>query len=388
MKKQLLCLFAVCSQAFAAPDSYTPVTIEKGSVAPNFTLPGVDGKDHSLADHTGSKATAIIFTTNHCPDAFAAFPRIVGLVDQFKDQGVKFIAINSNAPEGLHLAELGFSIYDDSFADMKRLSVDEKLNLPYLYDGETQEVAKAYGAVATPHIFIFDADLKLRYDGRIDNGRRSRALTTDKNEARDALTSLLAGEEIKVTKTRPVGCSTKWKEKAAMVARRDQKWKENPVTVETIDAATISNLVANKDLSGFRLFNGWSTSCGPCVAEFPDLAEVYRQFSMQKLEFISISLDPAGSKDKVVDFLKDHECGLYPQMKSLIEKDGRTTNNFLFEGDTEDLAKALDAEWNGAMPHTLLVGENGKVLFRHTGVVDPVKLKKIIVGEVWAQAAE
>ena len=385
MKKHLFCLLAVCTQAFAAPDGYEPVTIELGTKAPDFTLPGVDGKDHNLAGHTGEKATAIIFTTNHCPDAFAAFPRIVALVDQFEDKGVKFVAINSNSPEGLHLAELGFSLYDDSFEGMKALAIDEKLNLPYLYDGETQEVAKAYGAVATPHIFIFDADLKLAYDGRIDNGRRSRALEVGKNEARDALTALVAGEEIKVTKTRPVGCTTKWKEKAGMVASRDKQWKENPVTVESIDAATISSLVANEEQRRFRLFNVWSTSCGPCVAEFPDLAEVYRQFSMHKLEFVTISLDPADSKDKVADFLKDHECGLSSQMRKTLEKEGRTTSNYLFEGDTEDLAKALDTEWNGAIPHTLLVGRNG-VLFRHTGQIDPLELKKAIVDEIWAKS--
>lgn len=371
------CLFAPNLSA-----NYTPVPIEQGTTAPEFELINVDGKKYTLADIKGEKATAVIFTTNHCPDAIAAFGRIETLVDQFTPQGVGFVAINSNSPEGLHPPELGWTVYDDSFEHMKLIAADRALNLPYLYDGDTQEVAKAYGAIATPHVFIFDADLKLKYNGRIDDGRRSLGLA-EKNEARDALTAILAGKEPEVTKTRPIGCTTKWKEKAENVAKEDAKWKAQPVTVETADAATIARLAANKGRKGFRLFNVWSTTCGPCVTEFPELAAIYRQYSWQEFEFIPISLDPASDLEKVTDFLKRHQCGLSPRTQPLVEKDGRTTNNYLFQGDTEDLVKALDPEWNGAMPHTILVGEDGKVLYRHTGVIEPMELKKAIVAEVW-----
>ena len=367
--------------------AYTPVPLEQGATAPEFKLTGIDDKPHTLADVRGDKATAIIFTTNHCPDAIASFGRMKALVDEFKDQGVGFAAINSNSPKGLRLDELRFSVYSDSFEDMKLLAKEKEFNLPYLYDGETQEIAKAYGAVSTPHIFIFDADLKLKYNGRMDDGRRSLG-AAKKNEGRDALTAILAGEEPAVIKTRPTGCTTKWLEKAGAVAESDKKWDAQPVVVETIDAATVGHLVANKAGSNFRLLNVWSTSCGPCVAEFPDLAAIYKQYSLQNLEFIPISLDPPKDIDKVTDFLKEHKVGTGSRTKQLLEKDGRTTNNYLFDGDTEDLAEALDPEWNGAMPHTLLVGKDGKVLYRHTGVIDPMELKKIIVDEVWAANEE
>lgn len=387
MKSLFLCLLVTSAPLLAAPDGYQPTPLEQGATAPDFTLPGVDGKDYQLADFTGEKATAIIFTTNHCPDAIAAVPRILALVDQFQGQGVKFAAINSNSPEGLHPAELGWTVYDDSFEHMKLISIDAGFNLPYLYDGETQEVAKAYGAVATPHIFIFDSEQKLRYNGRIDDGRRSLGLA-EKNEARDALTAILAGKEPQVTKTSPIGCTTKWKEKAGKVAEEDRKWKELPVTVETIDAATIAKLVKNEGRSGFRLFNIWSTTCGPCVMEFPELAAIYRQYSWQEFEFIPVSLDPVSDKERVTEFLKRHQCGLAPRVKPLVEESGRTTNNLIFDGDTEDLVKALDPEWNGAMPHTVLVGANGKVLYRHTGQIDAMELKKAIVAEVWRGGEE
>ena len=381
MKTLILTTCALAASA-AMTFAYTPVPIEQGASAPEFELMGTDDKSHSLADIRGEKATAIIFTTNHCPDAIANVGRMIALVDQFKDKGVGFAAINSNSPKGLRLDELRFSVYSDSFEDMKHVAAESEFNLPYLYDGETQEIAKAYGAVSTPHIFIFDADLKLKYNGRMDDGRRSLG-PAEKNEARDALTAILAGEEPAVIKTRPTGCTTKWLEKAGAVAESDKKWNAQPVTVETIDAPTVAKIVANEAGSTFRLLNVWSTSCGPCVAEFPDLAAIYKQYSLQNLEFVTISLDPPKDIDKVTEFLKEHHVGTGSRTKQLLKKDSRSTNNYLFDGDTEDLAKALDPEWNGAMPHTLLIGGEGQVLYRHTGAIEPLALKKAIVAEVW-----
>ncbi len=367
--------------------AYQPTPLTEGEKAPDFTLPGVDGKKYSLKDFSDAKAFAVIFTTNHCPDAIASHGRMIALVNHFKDKSVKFVAINSNSPEGLHLPELGWTVYDDGFEDMKLIAKDQGFNLPYLYDGETQQVAKAYGAVATPHVFIFDHEQKLRYNGRMDDGRRKIG-PTQKNEARDAIEAILAGKTIEVVKTRPVGCSTKWKEKAGMVAKEDQKWKENPVSLEVTDAETLGKLASNKGRSGMRLINLWSTYCGPCVTEFPDLVNIYRQYSWQEFEFIPISLDPKSDTEKVTKFLQDHHCGLAKTTKRFLDQEKRTTNNYLFDGDTEELAKKVDPEWDGSLPYTLLVGPNGKILFRHSGAIEPLVLKKKIVAEIWRQEAE
>jgi thiol-disulfide isomerase/thioredoxin len=173
-----------------------------------------------------------------------------------------------------------------------------------------------------------------------------------------------------------------------MVAGEDRKWKAQPVTVAKADAATLAKLVANKGRTGMRLINLWSTSCGPCVAEFPELVKIYRQYSWQEFEFIPISLDPVGDRDKVERFLKRVHCGLSPRTKPLLDEEERTTNNYLFDGDTEDLAKAIDSKWDGALPYTLLVGKDGEVLFRHSGVIDPLALRKKIVEQVWKKSAE
>ena len=380
-----LCMFPLVAAIAAA--NYEPKTIEQGAVAPDFSLKGTDDKLYTLQDLKGEKATVIIFTTNHCPDAIAGIGRTKALVEHFEGKGVGVFAINSNSPEGLHLRELAFSVYDDSFEDMKKLVVSSELNYPYLYDGDTQEVAKAYGAVATPHAFVFDADLKLCYNGRLDNGRRSIG-PTDKNETRDAVEAVLKGEVPAVVKTRPIGCSTKWKEKAGAVAVQDKKWAEQPVTVETIDAETVGKLARNKGREGMRLINVWSTTCGPCVMEFPELSRIYRRFTFHDFELITISLDPPSDSEKVKTFLEENECGLGGRTANLVKKDGRTTNNYIFDGDTEDLAKALDSEWNGAMPHTLFVGADGEVVYRHTGIIDAEKLKKVVVDYIWASMEE
>lgn len=366
--------------------AYKPIPITLGTQAPDFSLPATDAKTYTLKDFSGGKALAVIFTTNHCPDAITSHDRMVALVDHFKGKGVNFVAINSNSPEGLHPPELGWTIYDDGFEHMKLIAKDKKFNLPYLYDGETQGTAKAYGAIATPHVFIFDGDLKLRYDGRIDNGRR-RVGPVEKNEARDAIEAILAGKEPAVTNTRPVGCTTKWKEKAGKVAEEDAKWKAQPVTVELAKVDLLGKIIANKGRTGMRLINIWSTSCGPCVAEFPDLASIYRQYSWQEFEFVSISLDPPGAIKDVTKFLKRNQAGLSSRTKPLLEEDGRKTNHFILDDDTENLGKVLKG-WDGSMPYTILVGPEGKVLYEHSGQIEPMALKKKIVEQVWAGNAE
>jgi len=244
-------------------------TLEIGATAPDFTLPGVDGKNHSLADYAESKALVLIFTCNHCPDARAARGKMIALDKDYKDKGVSVVAISGNDNTALRLAEFSFSIYEDSFEDMKIVAKEEKYKFPYLYDGETQKTTLAYGAVATPHVFIFDAEKKLRYHGRLDDARRSpKKIGTP--YVREALDALLAGKEIKTPITRAHGCSTKWAWKRESVAKDNERWKNLPTTLADLDTKTAKLLAANKSKK-LRIINFWSTTCGPCIAEFPDL---------------------------------------------------------------------------------------------------------------------
>src|SRR2546421_9558618 len=138
-------------------------TLEISDRAPDFKLPGVDGKDYSLADFAKAKLLLVMFTCNHCPTAQAYEDRIIQLDADYKDKGVALVAISPNDPKAVRLDELGYTEYSDTFEEMKARAKEHEFKFPYLYDGETQATSRAYGVVATPHIYVFDADRKLRY---------------------------------------------------------------------------------------------------------------------------------------------------------------------------------------------------------------------------------
>lgn len=163
-----LAALLAATTATAADDANKVTPIEIGSQAPEFDLPGVDGKNHTLADFADAEILAVLFTCNHCPSAQGAESRVKKLVAEYQDAGASFqlIAISPNDPLSVRLNELGYSVYGDTLEEMKKHAADQEFNFPYLYDGETQSVSRAYGCVATPHVFIFDQQRKLRYQGR------------------------------------------------------------------------------------------------------------------------------------------------------------------------------------------------------------------------------
>jgi len=177
-------------------------TLQLGDTAPDFRLPGTDGKDHSLAEFAGSKALVVVFSCNHCPYVIGSEDRMIRLATDYAPHGVRFVAINSNETDN-HPT--------DSLEHMKQRAAEKQFPFPYLRD-EDQSVARAYGALRTPHFFVFDADRKLRYTGRMDNHPKDATLATS-HELRDALDALLAGRKPPVEVTNPIGCNVKWKGK-------------------------------------------------------------------------------------------------------------------------------------------------------------------------------
>lgn len=149
-----------------------PDVLEIGAQAPDFRLPGVDGRDWGLVDFEKAKVLCVVFTCNHCPDAYAARGQIRQLAVDYRRRGVAVVAINGNHPEALRPDELGHSPFGDSFAEMKLFAAESGWDFPYLYDGEEQAVTMLYGAQATPHVFVFGPERKLRYTGRLDDSRR------------------------------------------------------------------------------------------------------------------------------------------------------------------------------------------------------------------------
>lgn len=379
----LTALSAIACVEHSSALAYEPQTLGIGARAPNFELSGTDGKRYKLADFADKSVLVVVFTTNHCPDAIASYARMRRLVDDYRDRGVGVVAINGNDPQAVMLDELRWTKYDDTFESMKKVAKEEKFNLPYLYDGQTQEVTKAFGAVATPHVFIFDKARRLQYTGRLDNGRRNPDFA-GKSEACDAIEALLAGKPVPVPKTGVYGCSTKWSEDRPLVDKTERDWNQRPVTLAPITADGIKALVANKS-SSLRLINVWSTTCGPCVGGLPELVKTYRRFQNHPFEFITISVDSPAEEKQVASVLQEQHAALARRTERLLKGSGRKTNNLIYNGeDLEELATAFESHWTGAQPYTQLVAPGGELLYRQTGEVDLDALNTAIVKYVRA----
>jgi peroxiredoxin len=344
------------------PAAVQPLAL--GSAAPDFKLPGVGGRDYALKDFAGARVLMVIFTCNHCPTAQAYEDRIIKLHNDYKDKGVAIVAINPNDPLAVRLDELGYTDLGDSFEDMKIRAKDRKFPFPYLNDGETQRTARAYGVLATPHVFIFDQERKLRYVGRIDDAE---VKTVKSHDARNAIDALLAGKPVPVPQTRVFGCSTKWADKREDAKRALAKWDAESVKLEKLDEAGVAKLAKN-DGKKLLLVNVWATWCGPCVEELPEFVTMNRMYRGREFQLVTISLDDP-EKEQAVS-------------KVLGEKHVAATNYLLTMKDRDRFAELLDKHWPGPLPYTLLIAPGGKVLFRKSGAIEPLAVRQAIVGHL------
>ena len=339
-----------------------PATLALGATAPDFNLPGVDGKNWALKDFAAAKVLVVVFTCNHCPTAQYYEERLKQLVKDYQGKGVGLAAIMPNDPRSVRLDELGWSDLSDSFAEMKLRARDRQFNFPYLYDGDTEAVARAYGPVATPHAFVFDAQRKLRYVGAIDDSERVQHV--QKHYLHDAVEGLLAGQEPPVTRTKVVGCSIKWAGKAEGVQAYLDQLAAEPVTLATADAEALKALRKNES-GKFRLVNFWATWCAPCVAEFGELVTINRMYRHRDFELVTVSVNRPDEEKSVLEFLKKKQAS------------GR---NLIFaSAEREKLIDAFEPEWQGVVPYTLLIGPGGKVIYRETGSIDALAVKRAIV---------
>jgi thiol-disulfide isomerase/thioredoxin len=216
--------------------------------------------------------------------------------------------------------------------------------------------------VATPHAFVFDAQRTLRYAGRIDASEKPG--TANAEDLRDAIEALLAGSEIEEPVTKTFGCSTKWAWKLDWKEKVNREWSELPVVLEEIDESGIEELVRN-DSEKLRLINLWATWCGPCVIEYPEFIEIHRMFKGRDFEFVSLSADSPENRNDVLRFLEKNESAV--------------VNYIFYKDDPYALIEAIDPDWNGALPYTLLVAPGGKRVYSRQGIIDPLELKRAIV---------
>ena len=179
-------------------------TLQINDKAPDFELPATDGETYRLSNFDESKVLVVFFTCNHCPYVTGSDEVTRQTVEQFAGQGVRFVGINSNSA----------NTYDeDSFERMVERMKTHHFPWLYLYD-QSQEVARLYGALRTPHFYVFDADRKLVYTGRaVDSPRDTSRMTV--NDLEEALNQHLAGETITLPVTNPIGCNVKWEGREA-----------------------------------------------------------------------------------------------------------------------------------------------------------------------------
>ena len=347
----------------AADDGPAHPTLAIGAAAPDFDLPGVDGRTHSLKEYAAARALVIVFTCNHCPTAQAYEGRIQKLHDDFAAKGAALVAISPNDPKAVRLDELGYTDLSDSLEEMKIRARERRFTFPYLYDGDTQAVSQLYGPTATPHAFVFDRERKLRFAGRVDDGENPAKVTV--SDARNAIEAVLAGKPVSVEKTKVFGCSVKWAEKGSWLAEGERKWAQEAVALSPIDAAGLKALAAN-DSAKLRVINVWATWCGPCLVEFPDLVAVFRMYRGRGLELATVSADPPDKSAPVLAFLKEQRAS------------GR---NHIFEKpDPYALIDPVDPKWQGELPHTIVVAPGGRVIYRSQGAFEPLALRQAIVG--------
>jgi peroxiredoxin len=344
------------------PDPAHPV-LPIGSPAPDFNLPGVDGKNHTLAEYAAARILVIVFQSNHCPVSQLYEGRIKQIQGDYKDQGLKVVGINPNNPKAVRINELDHSDMGDSLPEMKIRAEYRHFTWPYLYDGETQGVAAKFGAVSTPHIFIFDRERKLRYQGRIDDNMLASAATT--HEARDAIDALLAGKPVPLETTRAFGCTTKWLSKSGDVQAEWAKIMAEPVKLETATAEDIKKLRANPT-GKMLVVNFWSTKCKECLAGFSDLETSFRMYRIRDdYAYVTVSIDDPKDSGAVLEYLQaQHASG--PNLQFAV-------------ADKSSLQQAFGEKWKPGQPFLAIIQPDGKLIYKKEGKVDTLEMRREVV---------
>jgi peroxiredoxin len=336
-----------------------------GSPLPEFTLPGVDGKMHKSSEYAAGKVLAIVFESNHCPVSQLYEGRIEKLYEDYRRKGVTLVAINPNNPKTVRLDELGYTDVTDSLPEMKLRAKLRGIDWPYLYDGDTQSISIKFGAVATPHIFIFDQQRKLQYQGRIDDNQREDLAKS--HDARNALDAMLAGQPVPVTETKAFGCTTKWLSKASGVEQEWARIQAEPVTVDMVGADDLKKLRANAT-DKVTLVYLWANNCAACTSQIFDLETTYRMFRKRAFDLVTINTNvPADA----------------PAVLGVLKKEYASSHNKQFATDDRaGLQSAWGETWNLAAPLTMVIAPGGNVLYKKEGKIDILAVRRIVLSNM------
>lgn len=353
---------ALSAAACGTPDS---PRLALGAPAPNFTLPGIDGRTHALRDYSDARVLAVVFTCNTCPSSQLYESRLRKLHDDYRGKGVTVVAINPNTPGAIELTALGYSDVGETLDDMKLRAAHRRLEYPYLSDGETQSVSRQFRVVTTPHIFVFDEARTLQYDGRIDDDPREAFVKS--HDARNAIDALLAGRPAPVRRTPVTGCPVRSSSGPMGPDSHRDRSDAEPVSLEMVGADELTRLRQN-GTGKLLLINFWATWCAPCATEFPDLEATYRRFKARNMEFVTVSVNDPEERGAVLEFLKAHRA---------------THRNLQFAtADVYGLQAAFDPDMPAPVPFTLLLAPDGEVRYQELGQLDVMTLRRAILASL------
>jgi thioredoxin-related protein len=341
------------------PPAYPPLAT--GAQAPDFALPGIDGKTHRLSGFANAKYLAVMFESNHCPTSQLYEERVKKLHDEYKSKGLAFVTINPNNPKSVQYQEMGYTDMNDSFEEMKLRAAFRGLSWPYLYDGETQAVSMKYGVVATPHIFLFDQSRKLVYQGRLDDNQNETLVKTQ--DARNAIEAMLAGKPAPVAATNAFGCTTKWLSKASGVEQEMDRMKAAPVTLNMATADDIKKARANATEKPTLIYV-WNSNAA-ATRQLPGVMATYWMYHRERgFEMTTINTDPMAGMDAALATLK----------KELIP-----AQNLHFTGGHAALQTALGVNWRAGQPLMLVIAPGGKIVYQKDGQGDIIQARRNIL---------
>jgi thiol-disulfide isomerase/thioredoxin len=325
-----------------------------GSPAPDFTLPGIDGRTHTLAEYGGSAVLALVFTSNSCPASQRAEAQLAGLQRTYGPKSVALVAVNANNAEAMSLEDLAYTEVGESIDHMKVRAEYRRFDYTYLSDGQSQTLTKQAGVVTLPHAFVFDRGRALQYEGGLDG-------------AGAAIDDLLAGTRVRSSRTPVAGCPVKTLTSPPVPDRALAAFQSAPVKVEPIDADGMKRLRYN-GTGKLLMVNFWATWCAPCVTEFPDLETTYRMYARRGLEFVTVSVNDPAERPAVEEFLQKHHAS-HP-------------NKQFATADVYGLQAAFDPNLPAPVPLTLLLAPNGDVLYQELGASNIPRLRRAILANL------
>ena len=336
-------------------------TLSLGDKAPDFYLPGVDGRFYRLSDFDRSKQLLVVFMSNHCPESQMYEDVLKDIYERYKRKDLQLVCISPNSPLAVLYEDLQYSDLSDDYESLKIRAEVKEFKFPCLYDGDDHKVTLKYGAVATPEVFLFDSDRKLRYKGGFDLDPLRYKVSGEL--VINAIDALLKGEEVPVAEAKSIGCGIKWSWNYKTRVEEVRRWMNRPVTLKDIDLDDVKILLSNPT-EKLLLLNFWASWCAPCVEEMPTFVDAYRMY-YSNLEVVTISVDKYEKKDKVLDLLKKHHASF---------------SNYIYrDSNKTELIRNVKPFWNGSVPLTMLIEPDGEIANMWYGKVYPYVLKRAIV---------